>query len=148
MRFKVALIPVVILLAALACLAGLAAGGCIDSYCDPGQTHQDGLCYPGLDAQPPSIDGGAADGGPTDGSADDGGSADATADPFAHYGDVCADTDGCEAPADYCAVQPGQPTGFCTHTGCLEDDGVCPAGWGCLDLSVFDPTLPSICTQP
>lgn len=113
----------------------LVATGCQSSPCDPGQTHSDGLCYPDVDAAP--VDGSPVDGG-----------ADAAVDAFAHYGDVCAETGECEAPTDYCAVQPGSSAGYCTHTGCVEDEAVCPPEWGCLDLSVFDPTLPSICTPP
>jgi hypothetical protein len=109
-------------------LALLTGPACVSEPCDPGQTYRHGLCYPDVDAQgAPGADAG---------------------DPFAHYGDPCADTSECDAPTDYCALQPGQPTGYCTHTGCLEDESVCPDGWDCLDLSVFNPTLPSICSQP
>jgi hypothetical protein len=41
--------------------------------------------------------------------------------------------------------QPGQALGLCTHTGCIEDASICPAGFQCLDLSMFDPALPSVC---
>ena len=118
----------------------LAATACDSSDCDPGQTYRDGLCYPDPDAGPAE---GSADAGSPDAAA-----ADAAVDAFAHYGDACEETAGCEAPSNYCAMQPGEAVGYCTHTGCVEDETVCPGDWSCLDLSVFDPTLPSICTPP
>jgi hypothetical protein len=66
--------------------------------------------------------------------------------PDVGFGDSCAtDADcGC-AQASYCALMPGQTTGTCTATGCLEDPGVCPDGYGCFDVSIFAPGQPSIC---
>jgi hypothetical protein len=115
-------------------LAAALAPACESDECDPGQVYADGLCYPAVDAAP------------ADGSTDAG--IDAAGDPFAHYGDVCEETSECGAPTDYCAIQPGDTVGFCTHTGCVEDETVCPPDCGCLDLGMFDPKLPSICTQP
>lgn len=127
-------------LASLLVALTLAVSACGSSDCDPGQTYRDGLCYPDPDAAEVA---GAADAGTSDA-----GAADAAAAPFAHYGDVCAETAECQAPSNYCAVQPGEDDGYCTHTGCVEDAAVCPDDWSCLDLSVFDPTLPSLCTRP
>lgn len=53
----------------------------------------------------------------------------------------------CGCDATYCAVQPGTTEGMCTRTGCTEDPSLCPEGYGCLDLSAFQPGLPSLC-QP
>jgi hypothetical protein len=95
--------------------------------CDTGQRYSYGLCYE-IDA---AI---VADAGP-----------DAS---FAHFGDVCADTPACGVPTDYCARQPGTAAGYCTRTGCLTMPEACPAGWGCLDLSIFQAGLPAICSKP
>ena len=113
--------PELLLLVLLAVCAG-----CDPSApCDADQTYTGGICY-APDAPAPTAD----------------------ADPrFEHFGDVCTVTENCTAPAGFCAIQPGAPTGFCTATGCLEDPTVCPAHWGCYDLSMFQPGL-SICTQP
>lgn len=134
-------------LASLLLALGLVATACDSSDCDPGQTYRDGLCYPDPDAAPAE---GTADAGTdaADAGTIDAGAADAAVDAFAHYGDVCEETAECEAPSNYCAIQPGETVGYCTHTGCVEDASVCPDDWSCLDLSVFDPTLPSICTPP
>jgi hypothetical protein len=65
------------------------------------------------------------------------------------YGDVCTDgtthTD-CTGDADYCSIRPGAAEGTCTATGCVADPCVCPAeSTSCMDLSTFDPALPSVC---
>ncbi|MEJ7603445.1 MAG: hypothetical protein WKG01_36500 [Kofleriaceae bacterium] len=113
----------------LACvlLAVAVCAGCDPStLCDADQTYSNGLCY-APDAPAPTAD----------------------ADPrFAHFGDECTVNANCAAPAGFCAIQPPAPTGYCTGVGCLEDPTVCPAEWSCFDLSVFQPGLPAICTQP
>jgi hypothetical protein len=53
----------------------------------------------------------------------------------------------CPCAADYCAVQPGQTTGYCTKTGCVEDPNICPSGYTCFDLSKFAPDLPAFCSK-
>jgi hypothetical protein len=64
------------------------------------------------------------------------------------FGATCSlDTD-CTCAADYCALQPGSSQGYCTKTGCKEDASICAEGWGCTDLSIFAPGLPSICSRP
>ncbi len=69
-------------------------------------------------------------------------------DEFAHYGDECDTVADCQRPTDYCGKAPGQSKGSCTRTGCKADPSVCPpSGWRCMDLSVFDPALPSICEK-
>jgi hypothetical protein len=97
--------------------------------CDPDQRYSYGLCY--------STDAGArVDTGPT---------VDAS---YAHFADVCTGDPDCAAPTDDCAKYPSDPNGYCTRTGCLTDPTLCPSGWGCLDLSVYLPGLPALCTTP
>jgi hypothetical protein len=67
------------------------------------------------------------------------------------FGRPCSDARThreCGCGADYCAIQPGQSTGYCTAAGCTEDESVCPPDWSCFDLSRFDPTAPSVCLAP
>lgn len=115
--------------------------GCADSAtCDPDQVLLDGACWPksamAMDSGPE-----APDAGPAMCSEDAGGT----------FGAACTDGEThseCACPAHYCAIQPGEEEGFCTTTGCVEDPGVCPDGWECFDLSMFDPNLPSFCMRP
>jgi hypothetical protein len=103
--------------------------------CDADQVARGGLCYPaetGMDAAPAAT--GGADAAPA-------------ADPHEHYGLACASTEECPAPSHYCAIRPGQTEGYCSHTGCKEDPAVCPSSWRCVDLSVFQAGLPSVCTR-
>ena len=69
--------------------------------------------------------------------------------PESGFGASCErDADcGC-AEASYCARMPGQSTGNCIATGCLEDPSVCPQDWSCFDVSIFAPGQPSICLAP
>lgn len=64
------------------------------------------------------------------------------------FGKDCTDSKECSGEASYCALQPGKTTGYCTATGCTSNASVCPAGWGCFDVSAFQPGAPSICTKP
>jgi hypothetical protein len=110
-------------------LAALASGACVPERerCDPDQRYFYGLCY--------STDAGVeVDAAPT---------ADAS---YAHFADVCTGNPDCAAPTDFCAKYPQDPSCYCTRTGCLAYPGVCPSGWGCLDLSVYG--LPAICSKP
>jgi hypothetical protein len=112
--------------------AALAACFPESNRCDPDQRYSYGLCY-AIDAPPaPRTDSGSGSGG----------------DPYAHFGDVCGGDGDCVAPTDFCAKYPSDPTGICTRTGCLADMTLCPAGWGCLDLAIYLPGLPAICTPP
>lgn len=63
-------------------------------------------------------------------------------------GSVCSSDADCGCDADYCAIQPGNADGNCTRTGCLQDPTICPADWGCLDISVFLPGGPNFCVPP
>jgi hypothetical protein len=111
----------------LGCLVAVAIGGCAEeNLCDPDQTLSKGVCY-GPDAATPTVD----------------------ADPmFAHFGDVCTESPECALPTAFCLIVPGAPSGYCTAVGCLADPTVCPAGWGCVDLSMYGPGLPSVCSAP
>jgi hypothetical protein len=60
---------------------------------------------------------------------------------------TCLLATDCGCDTGYCAGYPGQP-GICTHTGCLEGQAVCPATWGCMDLSALVQPGLSICTPP
>jgi hypothetical protein len=65
----------------------------------------------------------------------------------AGFGAPCKLPADCTCEADYCALMPGQATGYCTKQGCKQDASLCPSGWSCFDLSLFSPDLPAICTN-
>jgi len=102
------------------------ACGETENLCDPDQTYSQGVCY-APDAPAPT-----ADANPM----------------FAHFGDVCATSPECALPTAFCVIVPGAASGYCTAVSCLTDPSICPAGWGCVDLSVYGPGLPSICSAP
>jgi hypothetical protein len=106
--------------------ATLLVSACIDEPCDSSQQFINGVCVTvAVDAR------GGAD-------AADGG----VSVPF----NAACSTDGdCGGVTNFCAVQPGQAVGFCTHTGCIEDPAVCPSGATCLDLTSFGAPGLSIC---
>ena len=62
------------------------------------------------------------------------------------FGNACMIHTDCGCDTGYCAGLPGQQ-GICSHTGCLQDASVCPAGWGCMDLAAYQAGL-SLCTPP
>jgi len=131
----------------IAALSWLFFFGCsVAEPCDPGQqVNEIGFC-----AVPVAAGGAAAGGSSAAGEAgDSAGAADAPVceDP-AKFGDECTQSTECHCVVDYCALQPGMPTGICTRTGCLEDPSICPETWQCLDLSTFGPGLPSLCVPP
>lgn len=64
------------------------------------------------------------------------------------FGAPCSADADCTCRAGYCAKMPGEAQGTCTVSGCKEEPSVCPSGYSCLDLSLFAPSLPSICNQP
>jgi hypothetical protein len=129
----------------------LAALGCSVDPCPTGQ-HQDvtGFCV--ADATPQTDGEGGAAGRPSDaasGSPSEGGAGGAaTCENPSDFEDACSTSADCRCDVNYCAVQPGATEGICTRTGCAEDPSVCPASFNCLDLSVFDSSLPSFCTPP
>lgn len=104
-------------------LCFLAAVGCdADGLpCDRDQRYSHGLCY---DL-------------PVDAAID--------ADP--HFGAPCTDSTSCAAPTDFCLPPPGG-IAYCTRSGCLADPTMCPTGWTCVDLSVYQAGLPAVCIQP
>lgn len=116
----------------LTLVVALLAAACIDERCDDGTHFEMGLCFPDIpDAR--VIDG-------SDGGAPDGG-----AQVSVPFNTTCVDTAECGGVTNFCAVQPGQTVGFCTHTGCLEDPSVCPGGASCLDLAAYGAVGLSIC---
>jgi len=67
------------------------------------------------------------------------------------FGAPCSDTvqhSDCPCAASYCSKSPFDSQGYCSITGCKEDPSLCPAGWSCLDISMFAPGQPSVCTRP
>lgn len=115
--------------------------------CDDDQTFDGDLCRDRAPSGSPGSGGAAAAGGQAGSSGAtiaQAGSAGRTA---VTLDKRCAGHTDCGADAPFCAAPPGKP-GACTIVGCLGNAGICPEGWGCVDLSAFDPTLPSICTRP
>lgn len=93
--------------------------------CDPGYVEVEGQCVPA-----------PADAGSTDGGVG--------------FGSTC--TDGinhseCQsATTNVCLIPPGQTQGVCSAINCNTDPTVvCPGGWSCYDLSVFQPGAPYGC---
>jgi hypothetical protein len=119
----------------------LIANGCADSaQCDDDQVLENDVCV----AAPMSD--GDGDAAMPDATLTDAAGADAD-----NWGDPCSDTvdhSECTGPADFCSVSPGDTEGYCSAIGCADDEGICPDGWGCLDLSIFAEGLPSVCTEP
>lgn len=111
-------------------------GACTeDDPCDEGQILVDGWCnLASVDAAPPAMTDDAAvpdTSDPEAGVSEAGGGA-ATA-----FGQTCMTSVECPAPTNYCALVPGQPSGNCTATGCNLDASICPAGWTCMDLTMY-----------
>jgi hypothetical protein len=96
-----------------------ALGACsLDQPCDRDQELRNGYCQP-VDAGAPPADAADSEAG-------------------AAFGQPCTPTGmECSAPANYCAVQPGQSAGFCTSFGCDLDPSICPNAWSCMDLTPF-----------
>jgi cysteine-rich repeat protein len=91
---------------------------CGNGQADPGETCDDGNNYSGDGCsylcKSDTVDGASAE-----------------------FGQVCAAPAECGALAPYCAVLPGQSSGFCTAFGCDQDASICPSTWTCMDLSPF-----------
>ncbi len=96
----------------------------------------------GKDAGANASDGGAAD----DAGVETGGSDAPQATPEG-LGDVCTEGGSqCEGlEADYCAVQPGDPDGYCTVQGCSSSPDDCPEGYKCCAFSNFAASYPDFC---
>ncbi|MCA9551688.1 MAG: hypothetical protein KC933_16745 [Myxococcales bacterium] len=119
-----------------------AVAGCVAKPVDAG--FPDAAVDAGTTEDAGDLDGAVVDAGdaPDAGEVDSG----VCADPG--YGDVCTSTGAspeCACEADFCALQPGSATGFCTRTHCLPPDPGCPAGYTCMDLSAIAPEVGSIC---
>jgi hypothetical protein len=149
--------PALISIALLPLLLSTAAGCADSAECDGDQRLEAGGCVP-ADAGSSGADGSgdgdsdaAQDAGMGDaGMPGDGGLATRPA-ADEGFGDPCTDDvdhSECNDTADFCAIMPGGTEGTCTATGCAEGDARCPEGWGCLDLSIFQAGLPSVCTEP
>ncbi len=129
------------------CIVGLVALylGCSVRPCDEDQTiDQNGFCVMnpsgGAAGTTSNGPGGASDPGTAGGDAGAPACSQASA-----FGDACDTNSDCHCDVNYCAVNPGSTSGVCTRTGCVEDPGICPDKWMCLDLSVFSSELPAIC---
>lgn len=124
-----------------------------DATCGPGEEFRDGACF----TVTPQPDAGAEDASMGDGSAADAGPATCKGDGTdlaAVIGATCTTVADCACPSDFCAVQPGDATGFCTQRDCLDGTVQCPGGAGnCFDLSFaasVDPMYEglSVCLAP
>lgn len=71
-----------------------------------------------------------------------------TIEPTTEFGAFCVEDANCESPVDTCFRPPGQTSGYCSASGCDIDPSICPENWSCLDLSIFNPSLPHICQRP
>ncbi len=126
------------------CVAAIGLTACDPSDpCDPGYYEEHGACR---------LFGAAANGGDGDqadaSQDDDGGEsaepADASnADPYASFGDECAEQADCPSHLVCGAPQ----LAYCTAVSCLADASTCPPGWTCLDVtgSSPDPSVTSVC---
>lgn len=142
-------------------IVALASGCGFDQPCGPDRVLDEAtsgcVLPPPPDAGP--VDASAAQGGddggvsPDAGASQDAGVEDAGVEDAGGcatpgYGDPCTvsgPTPECACEADFCALQPGSPTGFCSRTGCLPPDPACPPGYSCMDLSVIAPQVGSLC---
>jgi hypothetical protein len=116
-------------------------GACSVDPCDPGQTTFYGYCVGAPDA------GHGGDAGSTGGAAGVDGGADGGDCSPANFNVTCTDTAQCGCPTDLCAILPGAASGYCSRKDCLQDPSICPAGWTCVDLSIYKPGL-SVCAHP
>ncbi len=123
----------------LASLVSLACG--VDAPCDSGQEHRNGFCVdspastggaagsPAKDTQGGTAGSAQAQGGAAGSGVGAAGGADG-----GQLGDECASDNECGPEAHYCAINPGDPLGYCTPTGCDEDPSLCPSDqWTCED---------------
>jgi hypothetical protein len=130
--------------------------GCDPSEpCDPGQQIENSVCID--DA--PSTSGSDGGGGGADAGANTtiDASVDAALDASTECAQVlddalgadCADQAGCGCAAPYCALMPGQTTGYCTTRDCDPEGDDCPGGYRCFDLSSLGVMgVPTFCVLP
>ncbi len=123
------------------------AAGCNDTRCDPGQEFRNGECVQA-----------AADAGVDDAAAaDDAAGADAATAPedaaagsdavSVPLGTTCLEDADCGGETNFCARQPGTPSGYCSIKGCTVSPNDCPEGYTCVDMSQYAPGL-IFCMQP
>jgi hypothetical protein len=110
-------------------------------------TYGEALATTAADAGVAAPDAGSTPGADAGTPASDAGTSTGDAGAGVTFGTPCETSATCGGAVPYCAVQPGRP-GYCTAVGCKEDPSVCPEGWRCFDVSIFQPGGPSICTQP
>lgn len=113
-----------------------------DLRCGPGQQLQGRACVAAAEAdaagaagQGAGDAGGSVNGGAGGAPAAGSGAGGEPGAPEGEFGATCVEDAECAEPAPFCAVQPGQPIGICTVTGCAADASLCPSGWYCLDLT-------------
>jgi len=115
-------------------LATIGIGCQPDDACDTGYVLKEGQCLREATA-PATVDAGTSDGGGVD-----------TAITF---GTPCMDginhSDCQSATTSACLIVPGDTVGQCSAVGCNTNASICPAGWSCYDLSVFQPGAPHGC---
>jgi hypothetical protein len=125
---------------ALAIACALGAWGCdLSQHCDPGQLYKDNACFDVRDAGAGDPDGSSADvAGGDDGAA--------SCSAYKGFGDACTVVSQCSCGLDSCNTFMN--SNYCTHSHCLANPSICPAGWTCMDVSAFDPATGSICLRP
>jgi hypothetical protein len=127
---------------AAAIVAIALGGGCnptADERCGGGYVWKDGTCIPEGEA-----DTGTESGENTDADAGDADGGDGPS----GLGVECSEDGGeCEGfEADYCALQPGQETGYCTVANCSTDPDDCYGEYSCCDFPYSG--VPNFCVTP
>jgi hypothetical protein len=128
--------------ALLVCLWFTGVTGCeADHPCDNGQTYKQGSCVPAAkaearDAGPNTKEDAAAESNEDASASGNGGGTDCKEDQAKVLGTSCMNDEGCNCAAPYCAVMPGQTTGYCTLY-CKPSPDDCPSGYRCFDLSAL-----------
>jgi hypothetical protein len=112
------------ILSFLAVAAFTCAGCLLGDRCGPDQVLKGGVCVPVL-----------TDAGSPDDEGPDG------------LGETCTAHVDCTGPADFCAVYPGDDTGYCTFQDCDLVENDCPDGYFCMDVSQYMPEYGTICVQ-
>jgi len=111
---------------------GAADGGSANGSAGAGET----AGAAGAEASDTSAGGTGSGGGSTNGRGGGGGGSGGSEVVSGQLGDYCESAADCSAAADYCAIQPGNSSGYCTPTGCDEDPSLCPAPFHCEDRFV------------
>lgn len=120
-----------ILLSAV-CAMGILTACNPSSHCDSGQIFRDNACYEPVPVQPDAA------------LATDAGTEALACAPYEGFGESCKADWQCRCGLDSCNTFTG---GYCTHTGCLQDKSICPAGWSCMDLTTVG-AVGSACVRP